>query len=125
MSKSSYSSKYAHIKKTKLCLTIQRNPIEQVTETKLLGITLDEKMSWSSHTDKITITHYLKCQEQYLQLNIHVYLSRLKQVAQCLVLTHLHCLPLCSKKKRLAEASDGRGWIKLASVLVHSSLSPV
>lgn len=55
-----------HSKKNKQCLTIQGNPIERVTETKLLCFTFDEKMSLSSHTDKIS--PHLKCVEQYLLL---------------------------------------------------------
>ena len=40
----------------KLKLTINDNPIEQVTEFNFLGITIDQKVTWNAHITKTSIT---------------------------------------------------------------------
>lgn len=38
-----------------LTIKIDNNPIKRVNETKFLGVTLDEKLSWSSHIDNVCL----------------------------------------------------------------------
>ena len=40
---------------SKLNLTINNNPIEQVTEFSFLGITIDQNVTWNAHITKSSI----------------------------------------------------------------------
>jgi len=46
-------SNHALRSEPKLCLSMQGIAIEQVRETKLLAVTVDETFSWSSHINNI------------------------------------------------------------------------
>lgn len=83
-----FGSKHSLRSKPQLSLVLNNVVVEQVHETKLLGVTLDCNLSWSGHTDRLV---------QKMGRNISVvkrcstFLSPqlTKQVLQTLVLSHL------------------------------------
>lgn len=67
---------------------LQQQLLEQVTETKLLGVTLDQTMSWKTHLHKIASkmsrnVSLIRCNSKCMSIEIR------KVVLQSLVLCHL------------------------------------
>ena len=62
-------------------ITIDNVQISQVATAKSLGVTIDNKLDWSSHTDKLTSgiggdkAHKALCPSSYLAPNIPSYNS--------------------------------------------------
>ena len=94
----------------KLSLLLNGTDIEQVSETKLLGVTLDSHLSWSSHIDKLTKKMgrglaLIRRSAEYLTS------ASVVQVIQALVLSHLDYCPAVwssASKKELRKLQIGQ-----------------
>ena len=74
-------------------MQINNTHIEQVTEVKLLGVYIDNKLSWSKHIEFITksmgksVAAVRRCR-QYLPVDL------MKLVARTLIISHLDYCPI-------------------------------
>lgn len=100
-----FGSRHKLATKPKLELYVAKDPIEQVEKVKLLGMVIDNHLSWSEHIDRIiqkmgSGIHYIRQCAPYVPFKI------LEQVCKSLILSHLdYCSVIwaSASKKDLAK----------------------
>ena len=98
-------SKHALRSNFKLSLSLNDTEIEQVREAKLLGVTIDETLSWTSHIGSI-VTRMSRGISIIKNSASLLDESSLKIVIQSLVLSHLDYCPTvwsCASQKELSK----------------------
>ena len=86
---------------TRLSLTMAGTPIQQVNKIKLLGVTIDERLTWSDHIDTIVVK---MGQGIGVVRRCSPYITPLirKEVTHALVLSHLeYCMVVWSSAAKM------------------------
>ena len=85
-------SDHAQKKEHLLNISLEGVPIEQVKEARLLGVTIDERLSWATHINNI-ITKMSRSISIIRRSAYFLTNTTIKQVIQSLVLSHLDYCP--------------------------------
>ena len=100
-----FGSKLKMKNKPLLNLLVKETPIQQVEETKLLGIILDSKLTWSKQVDK-TVAAMGRSLSVIKRCTNYIPQKCIPQIVQTLALTHLDYCPMVwssAAKKDLAK----------------------
>lgn len=76
-------SKHAQRRKHRLCVSLNGADIEQVKEARLIGVTVDETLSWATHINNILA-----------KMSIFLTGAIIKEVPQSLVSSHIDYCPV-------------------------------
>lgn len=115
-------SKHALRTDQKLCLHLQGAAVEQVKEAKLLGVTIDETLSWSTHINNI-VAKMSKCISTIRRSAYLLSDTTTKLVTQSLVLSNLDYCPTIwssASKQELAKLQLTQN--RAARLVLHCSV---
>lgn len=86
-------SKHAQRRKHRLCVSLNGADIEQVKEARLIGVTVDETLSWATHINNI-VEKMSKTISVIRRSAYFLTSAIIKQVPQSLVLLHIDYCPV-------------------------------
>lgn len=88
-----FGTRHGLAKDPQLDLKVAQEPVQQVTKTKLLGVTLDNSLSWTDHIDRI-VTNMGRGTAVIRRCSYYLPSYVMNKVIQSLVLSHLDYCPV-------------------------------